>query len=180
MAVSAGTAGVAFSELIAYTDYERAEWRAWFGAADGAARRLGITTGTGAGSAEKQGGIHTVGELILHIFVAETHHVERLTGRPLTEVAEGVARDVEALFDFGAHGRRALEAYVGSVDAGGWDVAREFEIFPGRRVRVTSRKFVTHILVHEIRHWAQVGTMARMAGDPGPAPDLLFSAVMDI
>lgn len=178
--MSAGTAGVAFSELIAYTDYERAEWRAWFGVGEVAARRLAITTGAGAGSAEKQGGVRTVGELILHIFVAETHHVERLTGRPLTEPPGGVAQNVEALFDFGARGRRALEAYVGSVDAAGWDVAREFEIFTGRRVRVTSRKFVTHILVHEIRHWAQIGTMARMAGDAGPAPDLLFSAVMDI
>jgi len=170
-----GTAGVAFSELIAYTDYERAEWRAWFGTGDVAARRLALTTGAGAA---EQRGIRTVGELILHIFVAETHHVERLTKRPLTEPPEGVAQDVEALFDFGARGRRALEAYVGSVDAAGWDVPREFEIFPGRPVRVMPRKFVTHILVHEIRHWAQVGTMVRMAGDRGPAPDLLFSAVM--
>jgi uncharacterized damage-inducible protein DinB len=166
--------GVAFSELIAYTDYERAEWRAWFGTGDVAARRLAITTGAGA----EPGGVRTVGELILHIFAAETHHVERLTGRPLSETAEGVARHAEALFDFGARGRQALEAYVGSVDPAGWDVRREFEIFPGRRVRVMPRKFVTHILLHEIRHWAQVGTMVRMAGDPGPAPDLLFSAVM--
>jgi uncharacterized damage-inducible protein DinB len=172
--------GVAFSELIAYTDYERAEWRAWFGVGEVAARRLAITSGAGAESAEKCGDVRTVGELILHIFVAETHHVERLTGRPLTEPPEGVAQNADALFDFGSRGRQALEAYVRSVDAAGWNVSREFEILPGRRVRVMPRKFVTHILMHEIRHWAQVGTMVRMAGDPGPAPDLLFSAVMGI
>jgi uncharacterized damage-inducible protein DinB len=166
------SAGVGFDQLIEFTNYERAEWLAWFSAAGGA-ERLAISTG-----AHNNGRIRTVGELILHIFVAEKHHVDRLARRPLTDPPPGAAANVDALFDFGVHSRRALVAYVESEPAVDWDGPMEFEIMPGRRVSVTPRKFVAHILLHEIRHWAQIGTMVRIAGHAGPCPDLLFSTVM--
>jgi uncharacterized damage-inducible protein DinB len=178
------SSGVSFDALIEFTNYERAEWREWFSAAPsvapgvapnghGGASRLTISTGP-----HNSGRIRTVGELALHIFVAEKHHVDRLARRPLTDPPPDAATDVDALFEFGLHSRRALSAYVGSELAVEWDAPLEFEIMPGRRVSVTPRKFVTHILLHEIRHWAQIGTMVRIAGHPGPCPDLLFSPVM--
>ena len=172
--------GIGFEALIEFTNLERAEWLDWFRAAPiaatsahGGASRLALSTGP-----HNNGRIRTVGELALHIFVAEKHHVDRLARRPLTDPPPGAATNVETLFDFGLHSRRALNAYISSEPAIDWDAALEFEIFPGRRVSVTPRKFVAHILLHEIRHWAQIGTMVRIAGTPGPCPDLLFSPAM--
>ena len=139
----------------------------------GGASRLAISTGP-----HNNGRIRTVGELALHIFIAEKRHVDRLARRPLTDPPPGAATDVDALFDFGLQSRRALSAYVSSEAAVDWDAPLEFEIQPGRRVSVTPRKFVTHILLHEIRHWAQIATMVRIAGTPGPSTDLLFSPAM--
>ncbi len=170
------TVGVGFDELIEFTNYERAEWLGWFSepsSSGGAGARLSISTGPHA-----TGAVRTVGELVLHIFVAEKHHVDRLARRTLTDPPPGATATVDTLFDFGLHSRRALAAYVESEPESGWDGPLEFEIFPGRLVSVTPRKFVTHILLHEIRHWAQIATMVRIAGHPGPSVDLLFSPVM--
>jgi uncharacterized damage-inducible protein DinB len=167
---------VSFDELIEFTNYERGEWLAWFSgpsSSGGAAARLSISTGP-----HTTGSIRTIGALILHIFIAEKHHVDRLARRPLTDPPPNAATDVDALFDFGLHSRRALVAYVESEPESGWDGPLEFELFPGRRVSATPRKFITHILLHEIRHWAQIATMVRIAGHPGPATDLIFSPVM--
>jgi uncharacterized damage-inducible protein DinB len=167
------TAGVSFDALIEFTNYERAEWRAWFSAAPSAGERLSLSTG-----AHNNGRFRTVGEVALHIFIAEKHHVDRLARRPLTDPPPGAAANLDALFDFGVHSRRALAAYVQSEPESGWDGPLEFELLPGRRVSVTPRKFITHILVHEIRHWAQIATMVRIAGHPGPSTDLIFSPAM--
>jgi len=40
------------------------------------------------------------------------------------------------------------------------------------------RKFIAHILLHEVRHWAQVATILRLNGITGNFPDFLFSPVM--
>ena len=43
---------------------------------------------------------------------------------------------------------------------------------------VTPRKSVTHVLLHETRHWAQIGAMLRMAGYKGDFHDFLFCPAM--
>ena len=45
-------------------------------------------------------------------------------------------------------------------------------------ITVTPRKSVTHILLHEIRHWAQIGAMLRIAGHKGDFHDFLFCPAM--
>jgi uncharacterized damage-inducible protein DinB len=43
---------------------------------------------------------------------------------------------------------------------------------------ITPRKIVVHILLHEMRHWAQIATLLRMNGFAGEMHDFLFSPVM--
>lgn len=45
-------------------------------------------------------------------------------------------------------------------------------------LRVTPRKLLVHVLMHEIRHWAQVGTLFRLNGMPMEFHDFLFSPVL--
>jgi DinB family protein len=42
-------------------------------------------------------------------------------------------------------------------------------------LRATPRKLVVHVLMHEIRHWAQIGTIFRLNGLTGEIHDFLFS-----
>ncbi|MGC2197205.1 MAG: DinB family protein [Terriglobales bacterium] len=45
-------------------------------------------------------------------------------------------------------------------------------------IRATPRKIVTHVLMHEIRHWAQIATLLRLSGFAVEPQDYLFSPVM--
>ena len=45
-------------------------------------------------------------------------------------------------------------------------------------VTATPKKIVTHIMFHEIRHWAQIATLWRLNGLKEDFHDFLFSPVM--
>ena len=48
-----------------------------------------------------------------------------------------------------------------------------------RQWPLTSRKFLFHILIHEIRHWVQIALAVRLAGfEPPGEHDLLFSPAL--
>lgn len=42
-------------------------------------------------------------------------------------------------------------------------------------LHLTPRKIMVHVVLHEIRHWAQIATMLRQQGLPGDFHDFLFS-----
>jgi uncharacterized damage-inducible protein DinB len=58
-----------------------------------------------------------------------------------------------------------------------WDVPQEFSLM-NNSLRATPRKIVVHVLIHEIRHWAQIGTLLRLNGLTGEFHDFLFSPVL--
>ena len=45
-------------------------------------------------------------------------------------------------------------------------------------LKATPRKIVVHVVMHEIRHWAQIGTLFRLHGLTGELHDFLFSPVL--
>src|SRR5436853_1689868 len=47
-----------------------------------------------------------------------------------------------------------------------WDAPRDY-VMANNPIRATPKKFIIHILVHEIRHWAQIATVLRMDGLKG-------------
>ena len=163
-------ASVGLSELIEFTGWERRQWRERLSAHGDAA------LGTGVG-AHGDGRFETVGDLVKHIFIAEKHHVDRLSNRPITDVSTIPGDTVEKLFAFGERSRRDLAAFVAAEPADDWDAPREYEI-NGKMVSVTPRKFIAHVLLHEVRHWAQIATILRLNGITGNFPDFLFSPVM--
>jgi uncharacterized damage-inducible protein DinB len=162
--------GISLVELMEFTDWERSRWRDWFlERGDGV---LAISAGP-----HGDGRFQSIGDLVKHIFIAEKHHVDRLSNRPITDTDSIPNHNTEKLFEFGRRSREDLEEYVELLTAEDWDVPREFDIM-GNLVGVTSRKFIVHVLTHEIRHWAQIATILRLNGLRGGSSDFLFSPVM--
>ena len=63
------------------------------------------------------------------------------------------------------------------VVADEWDAEKEFKLM-NSSLSATPRKIVVHILLHEIRHWAQIATILRFNGLTGNFHDFLFSPAM--
>jgi uncharacterized damage-inducible protein DinB len=157
-----------FDELLRYTSAERDKWRTWF-AAHPEATEVVVQPG---------GQLPTVGKLIDHIFFAERRVLQRLTDAPLTPSTGLTGNNAAPLFDYGASVRRELEQYVADLDGDVADDVRTFEI-RDRKWPLTPRKLLFHVLVHEIRHWAQIALAVRLAGfEPPGDHDLIFSAAL--
>ena len=156
------------TELLRYTQEERDKWRAWF-LMNGDAMDVEMQPG---------GRFATVGALIDHIFLVERRHLQRLTGAPLDTETGLSGRHAPPLFDYGASVRRELEQFVSQLDEDVADEPRTFTVLNGDFV-LTPRKLLFHILLHEIRHWAQIALALRRAGlDPPGNHDLFYSRAL--
>lgn len=159
---------LAFDELQRYTLEERDKWRHFF-EAHPTAMELAIQPG---------GRFSTVGKLIDHIFLVERRHVQRLRGEPLSDRTGLTGNNAPPLFDYGASVRRELEQFVGDLDEDAAGQIRTFDV-RDRQWPMSARKLLFHILVHEIRHWAQIALAVRQAGlEPPGDHDLFFSRAL--
>lgn len=161
---------VGLDVLLAYTAWERGQWHAWFQQHGAAA--LATTVGP-----HTDGRFDSVGSLVRHIFSAETRYIDRLTGRPVTDTSSVPSDDVEALFALGLRSRDGLRAFCNAFPSTALDVPRELHLGSQRFV-ATPRKILLHVLVHEIKHWAQVATLLRLQGLTSGFHDVLFSPVL--
>jgi uncharacterized damage-inducible protein DinB len=159
---------LSFPELLRYTSDEREKWRAWLAANPGA-----------IDAALQPGGrFATVGKLIDHIFLVERRHLQRLTGDRLSESTGLTGNNAPPLFDYGASVRRELEQFVETLDEDEADQVRTFEVRE-RPWPMTPRKLLFHILLHEMRHWAQIALAVRLAGlEPPGDHDLFYSRAL--
>jgi uncharacterized damage-inducible protein DinB len=152
-----------YDELLRYTSLERDKWRSWF---------QQHPTVVDA-SLQPSDRFNTVGKLIDHIFLVERRHLQRLTGDPLTESTGLSGNNAAPLFDYGASVRRELEQFIAEADDSVGDEMKQVDI-RGTIYPMTARKLLFHILLHEIRHWAQIALAVRLAGMPPPGEHDLF------
>lgn len=158
-------------EMLAYTDEERAKWERWFSDHGSDALKIALPLD-----------VHpTIGALILHCFWAELFYALWMRGEMLTE--ERVMRENEALeaggadsiFAFGRSARKAMREFTTAATEGDWARTHEVE-GRGLRIEGPARKLIAHILIHEIRHFAQIALAVRQNGLAPPGDhDLLFS-----
>ncbi|MDP8982712.1 MAG: hypothetical protein M3O35_19210 [Acidobacteriota bacterium] len=116
-------------ELLHYPDEERGRWERWFRENGEDLLKMPL-----AGDRES-----TVGALVLHIFAPEVRYVQRLRNQELDEYRDEM---------FGL-------CLTQSAHPEDWDRSVEFAI-AGRQYSASARKIVTHVLLHEVRHWTQV------------------------
>jgi len=161
---------ISLSDLMDYTDWERRKWNEWF-------RQRGkppLEISVGPHRDER---FESVGDWVRHVFAAEIRYVERLSGQPLTDPASIPNDNVEALFEFGQRSRKELKRFLETFPAAEWDVPKDFKIL-NYFVKATPKKIVVHVLLHEIRHWAQIATLLRQNGFVDEFHDFLVSPVM--
>jgi uncharacterized damage-inducible protein DinB len=156
---------LSFNELLRYVNDEREKWRAWF-----LTHPEAMETPLQAG-----GRFPTVGKLIDHIFLVERRHLQRLTGDTVVESTGLTGNNAPPLFDYGASVRRELEQFAELIDETDALEPRTFAV-RDLTVVMTPRKLLFHMLIHEIRHWAQIALAVRQAGiDPPGEHDLFYS-----
>jgi uncharacterized damage-inducible protein DinB len=161
---------LSYGELLAYTNEERDKWRAWL-AAHPDALDVAVAVRPGAELA-------TVGKLIDHIFLVERQHLQRLTGETPSASTGLTGNNAPPLFDYGASVRRELEQFAELVDEDEADAVRPVVVFD-RTYTMSARKLLFDILVHELRHWAQIALAVRLAGfDPPGDHDIFYSRAL--
>ena len=155
-------------ELLRYTSDEREKWRRWFQ----------VHPEAMDAALQPGGRFPTIGKLIDHVFVVERRHLQRLTGDPVSESSGLTGNNAPPLFDYGASVRRELEQFVGLIDEDDANEPRTF-VVRDEPVAMSPRKLLFHILIHEIRHWAQIALAVRLAGlEPPGEHDLFYSRAL--
>ena len=161
---------VSLNDLLDYTEWERAKWHVVL--QQQGPDVLKVTAGP-----HGDGRFKAVGDVIRHIFSAEKRYVERLAGRPLTDTSTLATDDLDALFAFGKGSRHELRRLIDTFASEQWDVSQDFTLM-NSFLRATPRKIVIHVVMHEIRHWAQIATLLRLQGVIAEFHDFLFSPVL--
>ena len=151
--------------LMTYSDQERSKWRTWIEADP---TRLSIPF--------QQGGrFPTVGSVLDHVFLVERRHLTRMQGGQLPEKTGVQPGDWHGLLAYAEATRADLRGYLGGLTeqtAGQW---MTFTVQSGT-FTMTRRKLASHILLHEIRHLAQIAYAARLAGHVPPGEHDFFYA----
>ena len=164
------TRTLTFRELLDYTAAETEHWRRWLAAQPAAVLDLPVGTGRTA----------TVRGLVHHIVVVERRYTDRLRGEPVSSYEEVPSEPLDALFGAFTDGRARLDAWLASAtDA---DLARrlEFQTLSAGTQAASARKIVAHLLLHGIRHWAQLATALRQQGHATDwGHDLLLSDAIE-
>ena len=161
------TAGLA--ELLSYSDHERAKWRAWI-EADPSRLRLPVQDG---------GRFPTIESLLDHMFLVERRHLARMEGATPPDSTGVAAGDVKGLFDYGELVRADFTRFVSALDDDAAAQRFTFSIPAGSQT-MSRRKLATHVVLHEVRHLAQIALAARAAGVAPPGDhDLFFFADYD-
>jgi uncharacterized damage-inducible protein DinB len=157
-------------ELLAWNGEEREKWRGWLKAYPDAMKA----------PLQPGGRFAVVGALVDHIFLVEVRHTLRLQQRDLPDETGVPCGDVDQLFAYAARGRQALVDCLATLTPQDAATPREVVVQSGGRYRMTPRKLLFHMALHEVRHWAQVAAAVRMAGLTPPGDhDLFYSRAME-
>lgn len=157
------TVSLELRELADYSDHERLKWRNWIAAAPA---RLEIPFQAG-------GRFPSIGSLFDHIFLVERRHLARLEGGSPPDSTGVKAGDWKALFEYAGLVRADLRRYLADLDD---DEARAVVTFAAQSgtLTMTKRRLAAHILLHEVRHLAQIAHAVRNAGQEPPGRHDLF------
>jgi uncharacterized damage-inducible protein DinB len=156
---------LSLSSLLAYSDGEREKWRTWI-AAD--PRRLTVPVQPG-------GRFPDIAALLDHIFLVERRHLARLEGATPPSSTGIPAGQWQPLFEYADLVRADFRVYVDALDDP--DAAQTLVITglqSSGDITMSRRRLATHIVLHEIRHLAQLALAARLAGQEPPGQHDIF------
>ena len=155
---------ISLERLLDYSDFDRGKWRNWF-TVDPARMKL---------TAQPGGRFPTAGDLVDHIFLVERRHLCRLQGSTPPESTGIPAGDVPRLFEYADLVRADFRRYVADLDDASADGPLSFNAIGLGPVTMSRRRLLTHVFLHEVRHFAQLALAARTAGIEPPGQHDLF------
>ena len=158
------TCTVTIEALLDYSDHERRKWREW-ATADPARLQLPFQPG---------GRFPTIGTLLDHLFLVERRHLARLEGGTPPDATGLAPTDAKGLFEYADLVRADLRRVVADLDAQEAAATLSFNVQSGGPFTMSRRKLLTHMVLHEVRHLAQLALAARLAGHEPPGTHDLF------
>jgi uncharacterized damage-inducible protein DinB len=164
------TTALTFRELLDYTRAETERWHEWLAAQPPGVLELPAGTGRTA----------TVRGLVHHIIVVERRYTERLRGEPVSSYSDVPSEPLDAMFATFTDTRARLEQWLQTASDA--DLARvlEFQTLSAGTLSASARKIVVHLLLHGVRHWAQLATTLRQQGRATDWPhDILMSDALE-
>ena len=119
----------------------------------------------------------TVRGLLHHIVLVELRYAQRLCTE-LETAYEDVPQAVASITATHVEMTRRIERLLND-DGFDWEEIIDFRTRSMGVLRTTKRTVLIHMLMHSIRHYAQLATLARQAGfKPGWPMDYLFMGVV--
>lgn len=157
-------------ELLDYTAAETRHWQRWLAAQPAEVLDLPIGAGRTA----------TVRGLIHHTIVVERRYTDRLRGEPVTTYESVPSDSLDALFATFDDTRVRLDAWLASANDADLAQILEFQTLSAGTLTGSARKVLVHLLLHGVRHWAQLATALRQQGHATDWPhDILMSDALE-
>ena len=162
-------AAITLDELLADNDAATEKWKAWFAANPAALEVPCAIYNSG-----------TVRGLLKHIFAVELRHSQRLLGQEVTSYDAIPVGSLEDLMAIHAQAIQNLRKFLSTASD-----AALLEVIPLQTVsagtlHASRRKLFAHILLHSMRHQAQLTSLLREAGYKTDWPkDFLFSEALE-
>jgi uncharacterized damage-inducible protein DinB len=107
-------------------------------------------------------GVKTVAELLQHIVAVELRFAQRLADVPVSDYANVPIDSVESIYATHVQAIAIFRQLLASdID---WDASIEFNTRSMGPARSARKTILFHALLHSIRHYAQLATLARQLG----------------
>lgn len=161
-------AAITLEELLADNEASTRKWHTWFAANEDA---LDVPC-------EVYNSV-TVRGLLKHIFAVELRHSQRLRGEEVTAYDAISAGSLDDLFRIHSRAFENLRKVLATTDEAALNEIISLQTVSAGTLQASRRKLFAHVLLHSIRHWAQLSTLLREHGFKTDWPkDLLFSEAM--
>ena len=159
-----------FRELLDYTRAETEHWHRWLATQPAEVLELPVGVGRTA----------TVRGLIHHIIVVERRYVDRLRSEPVTSYEDVPKDSLDALFGVFSDARDRLDAWLDSASDADLTRRLEFQTISAGTLSASARKVLAHLVLHGVRHWAQLATALRQQGHATDWPhDIAMSDALE-
>jgi uncharacterized damage-inducible protein DinB len=163
------TAAITLEELLADNEAATEKWKVWF-AANPAALDVPCSIYNSG----------TVRGLLKHIFAVELRHSQRLNGGEVTAYDAIPVGSLDELMAIHAQAIQNLRKFLSTASDSALLEVIPLQTVSAGTLRASRRKLFAHILLHSMRHWAQLSSLLREAGYKTDwAKDFLFSEALE-
>ena len=117
--------------------------------------------------------------LLRHIFAVELRHSQRLLNHPVAAYESIPMDSLDSLFATHSQAIKNLHLLLETATTADWQEVLSISTLSAGTLQATRRKLFAHILLHSLRHWAQISTLLRTHGYTTNWPkDLLMSPAL--